>query len=109
MGGMHGRGCVCMADGVCVTEGGGMCDMGKHGRGTCMVGGHAWQGACMAGGMHGIWGHAWQGVCMAGGICNRGCAWQGGCMAEGMHGRGCAWWGWGATCMAGGHTCWGHV
>ena len=26
---------------------------------ACMAGGHAWQGACMAGGMHG-WGHAWQ-------------------------------------------------
>ena len=46
-----------------------------HGGGSSMVGGvhggHAWQGACIVGGMHGG-GHVWQGQC----------AWQGG-----MHGR----------------------
>ena len=42
-----------------------------HGRG------HAWQGACMMGGMHG------KGACMA-----RGHAWQGACMAGGMHAGG---------------------
>ena len=43
---------------------------GMHGEGACMTGG-AWQGACVAGGMHG------RGVCMAGGMCDRGHAWQG--------------------------------
>ena len=57
-----------------------------HGRGVCMVGGmhgrehvqqgHAWQGACAAGDMHGrgmhgggnVWqGDAWWGECVAGG------------------------------------------
>ena len=32
-----------------------------------MAGGHAWQGACVVGGMHGR-GHAWQGACVAGGM-----------------------------------------
>ena len=51
-------------------------------RGACMVGGHVWQGVCMAGGMCGR-GHAWQGSCVAGGVCvARGGAWQG------VHGRG---------------------
>ena len=35
------------------------------GGGACMAGGHAWQGVCMAGGMHGGE-HAWQGACVAG-------------------------------------------
>ena len=47
-------------------------------------GGHAWWGACMAGGMRGMgaayvaWGSAWQGACVTGG-----CVWQGG--MRGMH------------------------
>ena len=53
---------------------------GMHGRGV----GHAWQGVCMAGGVHGR-GCAWQGACVAGG---------GACMAGDVHGRG--------ACMAGG-------
>ena len=39
-----------------------------------MVGGHAWQGACVPGGVHGrgggvcmAGGHAWLGMCLAGG------------------------------------------
>ena len=57
-------------------------------------GGHAWQGACVAGG-HAWWGCAWQGACMVGG-----CAWQGGhAWQGGMHGRGCVWWG--GSCVAG--------
>ena len=50
--------------------------------------GHAWQGVCMAGDVHGV-GHERQGV---GVMCGGGCVWQGGgiCSA-GMHGRGCAW------------------
>ena len=46
----------------------------------------------MAGGMHGR-GHAWQGACVAGGggMHGRGCAWQGAHVAGGMHGRGHAW------------------
>ena len=43
--------------------------------------GHAWQGVCMAGGVHGR------------GMCGRGCAWQ-----RGMHDRVSAWQG---VCMAG--------
>ena len=39
--------------------------------------GHARQGACMVGGVHGGEGHAWQGVCMG-----RGHVWWGTCMAE---------------------------
>ena len=97
--------CVC-PQGVC---GRGMCkDGGLHGRG----GGHAMQGVCMVGGMHGG-GHAWQGACVAGGMHGRGAcmagghAWQGhewhwvthgkgACMVGGiygwgMHGRGHAW------------------
>ena len=46
---------------------------GVHGRGW-----HAWQGACMAGGMHGR-GHAWQVTCMAGRMYGRGV-----CMADTM-------------------------
>ena len=53
-------------------------------------------GACVAEGVMRGRGHsrgAWQGVCMAGGVHGRGCAWQGGmcgrgCMAGGVHGRG---------------------
>ena len=69
---------------------------------ACMAGRHAWQGACMAGGMHGgghAWQgwHAWQGVCMVGGcvvvggMCGRGGMHGGGCMAGGVHGWGHAW------------------
>ena len=85
-------------------------------RGVCMAGGHAWQGACMAGSVCGsrhAWqeGHAWQAsmhgrghvwwvrrcpwqeVCMTGGVCMAGwCAWQGVCMAGGVHGRGVHAW-----------------
>ena len=46
---------------------------------ACVVGGHVWQGACVAGGVHG--GRA----SMAGG-----CVWQRDVWWEGMHGRGCA-------------------
>ena len=57
----------------------------------------AWQGACMAGGMHGRGvcgrGHAWQRGCMVGGGA---CAWQG-AVCGGRH----AWWG---ACVAGGCT-----
>ena len=60
---------------------GGMC----VGGGACVAhdtGGHAWQGVCMAGGMHG------RGVCMA-----RGASMVGGMHGGGMHdrGRGCVW------------------
>ena len=56
-------------------------------------GGHVWQrGSCVAGGIAGEHGRgcAWQGVCMAGGVHGRGAcvaggAWQGVCMAGGMH------------------------
>ena len=83
-GGMHGRGCVWqggMAGGACVV--GGMCcgGEGMYGRGTCMVGWHALQGACMAGGMHGR-GHAWWGACIVGGMHGKG-----GVHGGGMHGR----------------------
>ena len=91
-GGVHGRGWVCMA-----------------GRGVYMAGGHASQGACVAGGMHGKggWGCAWQGACMAKGACmavgkpGRGHAWQGVCMVGGVCGRGHVWQGhaWQQVCM----------
>ena len=42
-----------------------------HGRGACMTGKYAWQGACMA-----------EGACMVGGMHSRGCVWQGVCVAE---------------------------
>ena len=51
-----------------------------------MAGGHAWQGACVVGGMHGggvWWGVHGRGHAMAGGVCGGGNAWQGG-----VHGRG---------------------
>ena len=49
-GGMHGRGGEV---GASVAE-------GVHGRGACVVGGHAW------------WGHAWQGDMHGGGMCGWG-------------------------------------
>ena len=53
-------------------------------------------GACVVGG------HVWQGVCLAGGVCDGGHAWQGRhAWQGGMHGRGRAWQG---ACMAGGHA-----
>ena len=57
-----------------------------HGRGDAMVGvcmmGDAWQR-----GMHGGGGrHAWQGACVVGGL-----AWQGECEVGGMHGRQGVW------------------
>ena len=63
-GGMYGRGSVhdrgacivgraCVAGGVCMAGGACIVGEGMHGRGACMAGGHAWQGACVAGGMHG--------------------------------------------------------
>ena len=75
---MHSWG-ACMAGGTCMAEGRGM-----HG-GGCMHGRvHAWQGACVAGGMHG----------------------RGAFMAEGgLHGGGCAW-GDVHGCVHGGHA-WG--
>ena len=42
-----------------------------HGRGVCTAGEHAFQGACMAGGM-----------------CDGEHVWQGACITGGMHGRG---------------------
>ena len=57
MGGVHGRGMHDSGNvhgrGVCMVGGGGMCGGGMHGRGMCGRG-HAWEGACMAGGMHGM-------------------------------------------------------
>ena len=57
-GGVHGRWAHVWQGVICVVE-------------WCAWQGHVWQGACMAGGMHGrghVWqGHAWQGVCIAGG------------------------------------------
>ena len=47
----------------------GMHSWGAHDRGTCVVGGHAWQG-----GVHGR-------GCISGGVCGRGA-----CMVGGMHG-----------------------
>ena len=58
-----------------------------------MAGGHVWQGACVAGGMHSgvcvvagcvCGGMHGRGACMAGGACMA----EGACMAGGMHGRG---------------------
>ena len=62
------RGDVC-GEGVCVAKGDMAC---KANRGHVWLGGHVWQGTCMAGGMPG-----------------RGCAWEGGMCGrgEGMHGR----------------------
>ena len=57
--------------------------------GVCMV------GACMVEGMHGRGvhgrgmhgrGHAWQGACVTGGMCGKGI-----CMVGGVHGRGHVW------------------
>ena len=45
-------------------------------------GGHAWQEGMHSRG-HAWWGRAWQGACIAGGMHGRGGAWQGG-----IHGRG---------------------
>ena len=115
IGGVHSRGCVWQ----------------RH---TCMAWGYAWQGACIAGSMHGrgacmaqvahVAGgmHVWWGVCMARGPCvagghawHRGCAWQGACVAGDMHawqGACMAWWGcawqvrhaWHGACMGRGHA-----
>ena len=83
-GGMCGRR-ACMA-GECACRGGGV-----HSKG------HAWQGACVAGGMHGGGGHgrghAWWGGHLCWGVCVAGGVHGGGCMAVGMlgggmHGRG---------------------
>ena len=59
---------------------------GMHGRGECLAGGHAWQGACLKGGMwggmhgrgsvHGSGGMHSMGACMAGGVHGGGHAWQ---------------------------------
>ena len=105
-GGMHSRG-PCMAGEACMAGGyawQGVCVAGgMHHRGACMAGGHAWQGGmhsrgpCMAGEACMAGGYAWQGVCVAGGMHHRGA-----CMAGGMHGRGHVWQG---ACMAGGHEC----
>ena len=50
-----------------------------------------WWGACVAHGrgVHGRGMHAWQGACVVGGVHDGGHAWQGGaCMVAGVHGRG---------------------
>ena len=61
--------------------------------GGCVMRGHVWRGgACVSGG------HAWQGACMAGVCMWWGCAWQ-----RGMCGRGACKAG-GRVCMAGGHA-----
>ena len=58
---MSQGGVACMAKGGMCGEGGMHGREGVHGRG------HAWQGACMAGGMHGGGGEGvWQGACVAG-------------------------------------------
>ena len=94
------RGGACVAEGVCVAGGHAWLG-GVHGQGGMHDGWHAWQGACVAGGVCMVRGCVWQGVCMAGGH-----AWQGGmhgrgaCMVGGMHGRGHAWPG--EACMASG-------
>ena len=49
---------------------GGMCGYGLCGREGVCSRVHAWQGACMIGGMH-DWGHVWWG-----------CEWKGACMAH---------------------------
>ena len=74
---MHGR-----EVGACMT--GGMC-----GRRVCMVGGGVCRrGACVVGG---------GGSCIAGGHAWQGCVWWGACMVGGMYGRRvmcggeCAW------------------
>ena len=56
---------------------------GVHDRG-CAWWGHAWQGACMAGGMHG------SDTCVVGGMCGKeGMRGTGGMHGKGgMHGRG---------------------
>ena len=64
-----------MRRGVCVFEGcgrgKGACLAGEGGmHGGCAWWDHAWQGACIVGGMYGM-GHAWQEACIAGG-CGRG-------------------------------------
>ena len=46
-----------------------------------------------------VGGHAWQRACIAEGMNSRGYAWQRACMAEGMHGRG--------ACMVEGGMCGG--
>ena len=58
---------------------------GMHGRGACMVGGHAWWGACVAGSVHGR-GRVWWRACVVGGVCGRGVMCGGG-----MHGGGHVW------------------
>ena len=40
--------------------------------------------------MHGKWGHAWQGACVAGGVHGGGHVWQGVYMVGGMHAGGTA-------------------
>ena len=93
---MHGRG-VCGGVGACVV--GGMHGMWDACQGACVAGGCAWQGVCMTGE-----GHAWQGegAYVAGGLHGRGTCMAGACMV----GRGrawlgaCAWWGEG-RCVAG--------
>ena len=88
--------------GVCMV-------MAMHGRGACVVGG-AWQGD-MHGRrvMHG--GHVWQGAWMAGGMHGGGMHGRGSMHGGGMHGRGCTWQGayvvggaWQGACVAGEHA-----
>ena len=85
-----------MAEGVCMA--GGVHGSGCQWQGGVCGWGHAWQGVCMAEGVHGrrdMHGRGW--ACMAGGH-----VWQGACMAEGCAWGelGCAWWG--VVCMVGG-------
>ena len=56
-----------------------------HGRGV-----HAWQGACMAGGMHGR-GHAWWGEGVPGVVHGGGMHGRGACMAGRCAWQVCAW------------------
>ena len=81
--GVHASGaCVAGAwQGVCLAEGC-MAEGSVHGRGGACVAGRA----CMAGGLCAwwecAWGHAWQGACMPGGMHGRRQALQGACMQE---------------------------
>ena len=64
--------------------------------GCAWWGGHAWQGACVAGGH--IW---WWGAFMVGAMCGGQYAWQGVIWDRGHAGWGHVWWGGGAACVVG--------
>ena len=96
--GMHGRGHAWQ---VRIDDRGAWVLEAMCGRGTCMVGGHAWQGGMC--GRVGVWqvgmhGRAWVlGACVAGDMHGRGHVWQGACMA----GEVCVA---GGSCVVGGHA-----